>query len=1329
MKSVLSFVLQFLLVFSISYSAFGFNTTYTIEENATFLKIKVHPKFTSVDTLFVENNKYLLPQFDEPVSLENINNQPFLIFTKLIAVPDSNAFQLITASSNDFYELEGKLPDEGILNTAYNFTNQRSSFENIHIGNNWAFIQYHGIARNLPIAHLNIIFAKNSDEKNRILIPKEITIEISFLPVIRNLFKTEIFLDVINTKQAQNWAIDFVPVNQVKEKFDKSLSTNNTFVKIKVDKEGIYKIDASMLASIGIYISPQLINTIKLYGNNGKPLQEPPNDPPTKFFNQIPIIVRTKPDGELDYILFYAIGSKGFEYVKGKFRNYQNPYSNSNYYLLGWDGEEGLRLQPAEEPNDCAQPIIPQFYNERILYREEIANPFNSGSGKIWFGASIFPRFFTNLLPDLYRNGTILYRFYVAQNYSDQVNNLYGQFTFYEGQNKLGEVYIPRCVTYEEAKAREFEATLPANQIPSDSRSYLRIEYQSPIGSSSSATPFFNWYEIHFPRQFKAIDKSLGFFTEPNSIGCYEYQITGFEGETIGLDVSDPTSPKQLINRSVVLNTFTFRTSLDSSNVKRFFLSSNFLKPEIEKIELKMLTANPLNAEVIVITHKSLLNSANLYKDFREKTTKYKVAVINVEDIYNEYAYGLPDPMAIRYFLADAIRNWKTKPIYVVLWGDGHFDFRGISTKRTNYIPAFQAADDYNSFFSTISYTSDDFYAFLVGNDWAIDVAIARVPIYDDQTGLIYLEKLNNYEFQSDKTKWRCTALFCADDSPQSRNSYDGNLHTNDSETIANSFVPKDIFIKKIYLPEYPTENIPGGRRKPLATADLVKVINDGTLLVNWLGHGNPRVWAHEELFDRDQTISLLSNKNKLFIGIAATCDFGRFDMTEIKSGTEELLFYRKGGAIAYISATRAVYTTDNKIFNQNIVGQIFTPSLNGRYKTLGEAYFNVKQVSIGDNHRKYILFGDPLITPILPENWVTLTKINNIDLKKVPKDSVLYIKAYSVLKIQGEIHDPKDSTLLSNFNGTVEVVINDVGYTKTVIDIDNTQHHIYKDGGIIFKGVLKVENGKFDGDFYLTDEVSFLNGNITIRFFAKDTINNFFAKGIERRLRISGVDTTTTFVDVEPPIVSIFIDDTTFISGDLVSNPPTLIVRLYDNTAISTTGVGIGHSIEAWIDDNPESIDLTNDYESVPENPRLGFIRKLLPPLQPGTHRIKVRAWDIFNNFSTNSVEFQISDPDAGIILTNPLVKPQPASNSITFYVQHNINVPYDVRLEIFNNIGQKIFESTFDFNRLRSFEIPYDCTDNSGNQIPSGVYFYKLFVATSSKNAHIIGKFAIVR
>jgi hypothetical protein len=163
----------------------------------------------------------------------------------------------------------------------------------------------------------------------------------------------------------------------------------------------------------------------------------------------------------------------------------------------------------------------------------------------------------------------------------------------------------------------------------------LKIEYNYPK-PNVSATPYFNYYEIHYPRRFVAIDNSISIFSTFDSSSCYEIQITGFTGgEILGLDVTNPVNPVQISNQSIVKNTFVFKFFNFPSNPRKFFVSSNFLKPaEISKISLADLRNNMFDADVIIITHKNLLNSATKYKEYREKTSKLKIALVTTDDIY-----------------------------------------------------------------------------------------------------------------------------------------------------------------------------------------------------------------------------------------------------------------------------------------------------------------------------------------------------------------------------------------------------------------------------------------------------------------------------------------------------------------------------------------------------------------------------------------------------------------------------------------------------------------------------------------------------------------------
>ncbi|MGQ9818937.1 MAG: type IX secretion system sortase PorU [Candidatus Kapaibacteriales bacterium] len=1299
-----------------------------LEETDTTLKILYSNELISLDTILISSKVFLNPIIPNTILKEANHSTPSCyVSLEAIALPKPNGFKIKNVQIIKSTLIDGKIipvPETNQEGTKFSFV--PSLYKNYK--QEQVKINYLGIARNLHLGQLSIPVAQYLPELNKIQILLEILIEIEF-PKTQNYicFNNHTPL-VLNPNQAKSWILDLTAngefINQ--KNSDIPLTSANKVVKIKVEKEGIYKIEVGMLTSLGINIKQEEIPTIKIFGGNGKPLSELPSDAMNFELSDIPIIVVTKSNGDLDYILFYGIGTTGFEFNGKDFTFYSNPFGNANYYYLSWGGSQGKRIT-TDTSMPCSNPEIQTTYYERIAYKEEISNPFSSGSGRIWFGGSIFPRTFTNLLEHLDRTKPILYRFYVGQKYQSDNTQNKGTFSFFESSNLMGQISINATYkgSYEEARASFFQTQFNSNKISSDNRSYLIIDYTT--NEPAKATPYFNSYEIQYSRQLIAKDNSISFYTDPNLSGCQIFQIQNFDSEPIGFDVTNPRNPILVNNNSPVAGTFFIQTSLLPNSPKRFIITNKFFKPEITLIDFENLQGKKFDAEVLVITHNSLVNSASKYIQYRSEKSNIKCALVTIDKIFDEFSFGIPDPLAIRYFLAHLMKTQEVKPRYVILWGDGHFDYKQITTNQTNFIPPYESFDSYTSFNSTVSFTSDDFFAFIIGNDNVIDLSIARIPVTSDKSGLDYVNKIKEYESNSDPGNWRCTFLLTADDSPAniSDNQYDGAIHTSSSEILSRNFIPRDIIQKKIYLVEYPTERIQSGRRKPLASLDLINSINEGALVVNWTGHGNPRVWAHEELFDRDKTISQLSNKNALFFGIAATCDFGRFDMTNVSSGMEDLIFFPKGGAIGFFTATRAVSVSDNSAINQTFLNYSFRRNKNLHYDKLGDIYFNVKSVRSNTNDIKYQLYADPLLKLNLPELIVKPNKINGILLDTLGKP--LEIKAMSLLTIEGNIQGLLDSLPLLDFNGNVEIVINDVSYIKNVSDVDGSLHSILKDGGIITRGTFPVRNGFFKAEFIIPEELSFLDGTITIRFFAKDLEYRTFAKGFYNNIRINGIDSILS-VDNTPPNINIFINDTTFRENDVVSNPPLLIVVLSDNSGINTTGSGIGHRIECWIDDRIEPIDLTDKYESSENDPKSGFIKTTIYGLAQGLHSIRVRAWDIFNNFSVAETKFRILDESAQIYLYNLTTIPNPATNILKFRFQHNLHENFHYQIEVFTTLGNLIFSTIQEFSNPLTIEYQWNLIDNNGNALPTGTYFYKISVYGNNKKVTQYGKFSII-
>ena len=56
--------------------------------------------------------------------------------------------------------------------------------------------------------------------------------------------------------------------------------------------------------------------------------------------------------------------------------------------------------------------------------------------------------------------------------------------------------------------------------------------------------------------------------------------------------------------------------------------------------------------------------------------------------------------------------------------------------------------------------------------------------------------------------------------------------------------------VTKIYLDAYPQESTPGGERYPDAQLAIDRQVQDGALIVNYIGHGGERGWSHERILN-----------------------------------------------------------------------------------------------------------------------------------------------------------------------------------------------------------------------------------------------------------------------------------------------------------------------------------------------------------------------------------------------------------------------------------------------------------------------------------------------
>lgn len=1186
----------------------------------------------------------------------------------------------------------------------------------------WVSLEEAGLARNLPVAKFRVNAALYDAQNGTIDIPEKILFTIKFNKKATGFAKNTNFdpntaAIAINPSQAGLFA-------QTEKQGDKLLSedysniSSGTWLKIKVTDEGIYKVDGSALSAIGINIPANQVSTLKVFGKGGLQLPELVSDGKNNELDEQPVIVKTNGDGSLASVIFYGASTKGFHYDENGIEHYKNIYSDNNYYLLTWGGRDGKRAVAGDYPQGNVD-VRPAIYTERIYFEEESVSPYDYGGGRQWMGRSYFGSAFTNSLDNLDRSGEIFYRIGVAHKpHADT----YGYMTVNESGNKLGVITLKTTGDEYAVLDRRFATyTLDASKIASDNRSVLSFSYSNSSDPNNLA--YFDFYEIHYPRIFKAIQNSIGFISDTLWKGNAEFNIDGFSGnEIIGYDVTDVAHPILLKNKSVTGGIFSFISAMDTSNPRRFYISSQFKTPSIEKTTFANLRSTNYNVDAVVITHPDLYESAVKYKEYRQQKDGISIEVVKTSDIYNEFDAGLPDLTAIRDYMIWAYNHWSVKPKYLVLWGDGHFDFKNISSQKTNYIPAYQSPDDVQGLISEtgISFVTDDYYAQISGDDPIPDLGFGRLTIDNPEVGFNVLDKIKHYENQSSTDDWRADAIFVADDGPADlkNGSYDGNTHTTTSENVQKNSLPDIFQYDKIYLVEYPVENVPGGRRKPLVTSDILNKVNSsGALLMNYVGHGNPRVWAHENVFNRDVNTQQMLNYDKLFFLSAATCDFGRFDMTDTRSGSEELFVSKFGGAIGVVSAARVVYTNWNEALNLLLINLIFTrDSITGTYPKLGDVIYRLKSKLSGTNDKKYFLLGDPLMKLLIPDYRVKINTINGTELND---STIVNIKGLDKIVVTGSILTPDGKNAASDFNGDVILTTRD-GDENIVKpeEFENlsSKHYFTKLGGILNKSSYEVTNGQFTAEFTLPKDISFSDNNGRIFGYAHSDDNRYGA-GETDRLRVDGIANVSD-QDTTGPEIQLYLDARSFVPGDYVRSNPILLVDLYDKSGINSTGLGIGHRLEAWIDDNPESLDLTSNYSTSISDNRRGSASKQLTELSKGLHKVKVRAWDIFNNYSVAETYFNVGDSNR-LGITDAMAYPNPFGNLTNIKFKYNIDPPFDVQIKIYNSLGVCIKTISKTVTDVFSTNVVWDATNDGGVKQAQGAYYFNIIYNPASGNS----------
>ncbi|HWR97171.1 MAG TPA: C25 family cysteine peptidase, partial [Candidatus Methanoperedens sp.] len=281
----------------------------------------------------------------------------------------------------------------------------------------------------------------------------------------------------------------------------------------------------------------------------------------------------------------------------------------------------------------------------------------------------------------------------------------------------------------------------------------------------------------------------------------------------------------------------------------------------------------------VVVTTRDLLGPARRLAELRGGI------VADIEDVYDEFNHGSPSPFALRRFLTYATRRWRVRPRYVVLAGDGTFDYRDNLGVGGNLIPPMMIGTGQGLF------PSDTWFADSAGGP-APELAIGRLPVASAAELDRLIDKIILRESTPDRA-WTASLLALADDADRA-----GDFPA-DSDRIA-ALAPPALTVNRIHL---------GALTLAAARAGLFAAVRDGAGLVNYVGHAGYDVLATEGLLT-SADVDLLENAARPTVLTAMTCLAGDFAFPG-SPGLAELLVRRETGGAAAVWAPTGLSVND----------------------------------------------------------------------------------------------------------------------------------------------------------------------------------------------------------------------------------------------------------------------------------------------------------------------------------------------------------------------------------------------------------------------------------
>lgn len=1095
------------------------------------------------------------------------------------------------------------------------------------------------------------------------------------------------------------------------------------WVKVKVNNSGIYAITNSDIKKWGF----SNLTKVHVFGFGGAPISEILSDQIPDDLPQVP----TLRSG--DRILFYAQGPTTWKTQRGdlSFLQEQHPYARAGYYFIT-DQEQYGDLSVTKLSNSATGQNITNTFTERIFHEQEIVNPGETGR---------------ELLGEDFRyNNTQGFKFDLAGMLDNTKVVVQTQFAAKSGSpTKVSFQYNGTNLPSTEKDNIANSSNSHVHYITSTSSKTFNLAgthaLTYTVNYASTSTPNLarlNYITVNYKRDLALDNGKIAWGDMNGGIGT-TYRVAGASSATHIWDVTTSHTP---VAMNTTLNGATAQFSPATGGYREYIAfndNASFPAPEmVAQVGNQNLHAEP-TPDMIIIAPTEFLAQASRVAQLHESTDSMRVLVVDQNKIFNEFSSGTPDYMAYRmlckHFYDRGADEKGHKLGYLLLMGNGSYDNRQISSAvKTSSHPMLLTWQTKVSNTENASYSSDDPVAVLSDNsgpvfeNYDLDIAVGRFPVKTLNEAKVAVDKLIAYVTKPNNTSWKNNFLDVADDEEYAR-------FMEQSDTAislckkngGNQFV-----YNKVYLDAFTAQSQGAGRFYPDARNKMFRLLEEGIVWWNYMGHAGPYAWTGEGLLSKTDVAENLYYR-RLPILYTATCEFTRYDAIATSCG-ESVFLNPQGGAIALVSTPRLVYIEQNSKLRNHTIPYIFKRDAQGHYNRLGDivrlgknSYRQSTASKSENNNARYFLFGDPAMRPALPTHKI---KINTINGQAIAPNNMPVFKARQTLTFAGEVLDPAGNKV--NFNGPIIATLYDC--EKSVVThgygTDGKEYAFQDRSNKLAVKLDTVRQGEFSFSITVPSEIVATVDNFSpslINLYAYDNHNldankwnggSVEAMGANSNFFIYGYDDTVKADTIGPNIGSLGLNSQEFKDGDKVNESPLLLASIDDASGINLSTSGIGHSMTITLDEKTTFNDVATFFSPITtqNGSNAGTITYQLKDLKAGHHSLRLKVWDVFNNSSEKTISFNVVTglkPNLVDVYTDA----NPASTEANFFIKHNRpEASLTVKIEVYDLMGREVWSTTQKgrSDMFTSFPITWNLTNKTGARVPRGIYVYRASVSS---------------